>query len=112
MANKADAYVKNGFTAGNINAIRKLPDGSNDLEVPVAPGIEEMVHLPSTEVSLVINAPTGMDTRYCRLNMNSDVDLAISSSRTNSNWTINIIPNDLPPDAPTTLNVEVGPTGE
>ncbi len=112
MANRADAYVKNVFKTGNINVIRKLPDGSSDLEVTVEPGTVEMVHLPSPEVTLFIIAPTAMDIKYCRINMKSDVDLAMSCSRTNSNWAIKIIPNDLPPDAPTTLNVEVGPTGE
>lgn len=111
MANRADAYVKNVLT-GNINVMRKLPDGTIDLEVSVAPGIEEMVPLPSPEISLVVNAPSGMDIKYCRMNVKSDVDLAVACSRTNSNWAMNIIPNDLPPDIPTTLNVEVGTTGQ
>lgn len=111
MANKADAYVRNVLT-DNINVLRKLPDGTIDLNVSVAPGIDEMINLPSPEVSLIVNAPIGMDIKYCRMNVISDVDLALACSRTDSNWAINIIPNDLPPDIPTTLNVEVGTTGQ
>lgn len=111
MADRADAYVKNGLT-DNINVIRKLPDGSNDFEVTVKSAAEEMVPLLSPEVSLVINAPTGIDIKGYPVKIKSDVDLAVTCSRTHSNWAIKIIPNDLPPDSPTTLNVEVSPPGQ
>lgn len=107
MANKADVYVKNVLT-DEINVLRKLPDGSSDLEIAIATGNEDMVHLPGTEVSLLINAPVGMDTKDCPINMVSDVDLSVSCSRTDSNWILQIVPNELPPDAPTTVNVTCG----
>ena len=107
MADRADVFVKN-VLAGNINVIRKLPDGSSDLEVTIANGNEEQIHLASPEVSLLINAPKRVDTKDCPFNVKSDVDLAVSCSRTHSNWTVQIVPNDLPPDSPTTVNVTVG----
>jgi hypothetical protein len=110
MANRADIYVKNGLT-DNINVVRKLPDGSVDLDTTVAAGSEEMLHLPDTDVSLLISSPEGMDTKECPVKVKSGVDLAVTHSRTGSNWVINIVPNDLPSDVPTTVNVDVGESG-
>ncbi len=110
MANRADVYVENVLTDG-INVIRKLPDGSSDLEFAIANGNEEQIHLAAPEVSLLINAPEGVDTKECPFKVKSDVDLAVSCSRTDSNWTVQIVSNDLPPDVPTTVNVRVGEEG-
>jgi len=110
MANRADVYVKNVLT-DNINVIRKLPDGTIDLNTSIANGDEEGVHLAGPEVSLIINAPEGKDIKDCHVKVKSDVDLAVSHSRTDSNWAIKIVPNDLPPDVPTTVNVDVGESG-
>ncbi len=111
MANRADVYVKNKLTGsiqGNINVIRKLPDGSSDLDVTITYGNEEMVHLSTPDVSLLIYAPQGVDTRDCPVKVKSDVDLAVACSRTDSNWTMNIVPNELGPITPTTVNVDLG----
>jgi hypothetical protein len=109
MANRADVYVRNGLPDNvNINVIRKLPDGNNDLETTIANGNEEMVHLPGPEVSLVISAPEGTEIKDYPIKVKSDVDLAVSYSRTDSNWAIKIVPNELPPDVPTTVNVNLG----
>ena len=107
MADRADVYVKNVFT-DSINVIRRLPDGTGDLETVVASGNEEMVHLPETKVSLEINSPVEVDIKDHRIKVKSDVDLAVTHSRTDSNWTLSIVPNDLPADVPTTVNIEVG----
>ncbi len=107
MADKADVYVKNAL-ADDVHVIRKLPDGSSDLDITIANGNEEMVHLPGLEVSLLINAPEGLDTKDCPFKVKSGVDLAVSCSRTDSNWAIKIVPNELPPDVPTTVNVNLG----
>jgi hypothetical protein len=107
MADRADVYVKNTLT-DSINVIRKLPDGSSKPPVTIATGIEEKIYLPSPEVSLVIYAPTGVDTKDCLLKVQSDIDLASAYSRTDSTWTFRIEPNDLPPDAPITVNVTLG----
>ena len=106
MADRADVYVKNVLT-DPINVIRKLPDGTSDLDITIANGNEEMIHLPNPEVSLGINVP-GVETRDCFITKRSDIDMAVSYSRTDSNWTMNIVPNDLPPEVPLTVNITVG----
>jgi hypothetical protein len=108
MANQADVNVKNVFSDKTINVKRKLQDGSIDLEVNIAQNSEEQVQLPSPDVSLIISAPDGMDLCDCLLKAKTDVDLETKHSRTDGNWTFNIIPNQLPPDTPTTMNVTVG----
>jgi len=111
MADRADVYVRNGLTGsiqGDIHVTRKLPDGSSDLDITIANGNEEMIHLPGPEVSLVIDAPEGVDSKDCPFKVKSGVDLAVSCSRTDSNWAIKIVPNELPPDVPTTVNVNLG----
>lgn len=107
MADRADVYIKNVLT-DDIHVIRRLPDGSSDLDVTIATGNEEMVHLPGPEVSLLINAPEGLDTKDCPFKVKSGVDLAVSCSRTDSNWGMNIVPNELPPEVPLTVNITVG----
>lgn len=107
MAEQADVYVKNNFS-GDITVTRKLPDGGSDLEVTIAHGNEEQIYLAGTDVSLIIQAPVGVDTKDHPLGVKSGLDLAVSHSRTDSNWRIRIEPNDLPPEVPTTVNVEAG----
>lgn len=112
MANRADVYVKNVLRENmDIHVIRRLEDGTNDLETAIATENEEMIHLPTPDVSLVINAPLGADTKDCPIYMKSDVDLSVSCSRTDSNWTIKIVPNNLPPEAPTSVTVDIGEKG-
>lgn len=111
MAEQADVYVKNNLT-GDITVVRKLPDGSSDLSITIANGNTEQIYLAGTDVSLVIHAPEGVDTKDHPLGVKSGLDLAVSHSRTDSRWTIQIVPNDLPPEVPTTVNVSAGdPTG-
>jgi hypothetical protein len=110
MADRADFYVRN-VLADDINVIRKLPDGSIDLETDIASGDEEMIPLQGTDVSLIINAPEGMDIKDCPVKVKSDVDLDVSCSRTDSNWNVKIVPNDLPPDTPTSVNMTMGDDG-
>jgi hypothetical protein len=113
MAEQADFWVRNVLkeddVGGDINVIRKLPDGTIDLDTSIAKGGEEQIPIQGPEVSMIINPPLGItDTKDCYVLVNSDIDLEVSCSRTDSNWTINIVPNDLPPCSPTTVNVDVG----
>jgi hypothetical protein len=107
MAEQADVYVKNNLV-GDITVARKLPDGSSDLNITVTNGNTEQVYLAGTNISLVIHAPEGVDTKEYSLGVRSGLDLAVTHSRTGSNWAIKIIPNDLPPEVPTTVNVNIG----
>lgn len=109
MANNADVTIKNVFTSDvTVNVKRCLPGGTVDLEVNIAQNEAEQVQLPSPDVSLVITVPGGMDLRNCLLKVRTDTDVEAVHSRTNGNWTLKIIPNNIPPDAPTTMNVSVG----
>ena len=107
MIEQADFYVNNSFQTA-VQVSRKLPDGSTDLNVGVDPGNTEKVPIQGTDVSLVIEAPGGIDIKECFLRSRAEVDLAVLFSRTDSHWKINIVPNDLEPEAPTTVNVNVG----
>lgn len=107
MAEQADLYLKN-ISMDDINVIRNLPDGSSDLAVTIASGNLEQFYLGGTDVSLNIIAPPGVDTKNYSIKVRADVDVMTVSSRTDSSWTIKIVPNDLPPDTPTTVNVYVG----
>jgi hypothetical protein len=104
---QADFYVNNSFDAA-VQVSRKLADGSTDLNISVDPGDNEKVPIQGTDVSLVIEAPAGIDIKDYILKSKAGVDLAVLVSRTDSHWKINIVPNDLEPEAPTTVNVNVG----
>jgi hypothetical protein len=108
MAEQADVYVKNTFTDKTIDVIRNLAGGGSDPAVTIPGGEQEQFYLGGTDVSLTVKAPTGMDTKECYFHVQSDVDLAVSHSRTDSNWGLRIVPNSLPPDTPTTVNVNLG----
>jgi hypothetical protein len=108
MADQADFYVKNKSAGAAITVSRKLPDGSTDLTTTIPVGSSEKIYLGGTDFSLIINGPTGKDTKSLYLGLKSDVDLDVSCCRTDSIWTIKIKPNSLPPEAPTTVNVTVG----
>lgn len=109
MANKTDVTVKNIFKNNETFQVKRLlPDGNSEFEVKITQGEVKMVSLPSVDVALVIQAPVHMDLRDCPIKVQSDVDMEIRLSRTQANWTFTIIPNELPPDVPTTTNVTVG----
>ena len=107
MAEQTDVYVKNNLN-GDISVFRMLPDGNSDLSITITNGDSEQVYLAGTDVSLVIHAPEGVDIKDYPLGVRTGLDLAVSHSRTDSRWTIQIVPNDLPPEVPTTVNVNVG----
>ncbi len=107
MIEQADVYVKNFFDTA-VQVSRKHPDGSTDLNISVAAGSTEKVLLPGTDESLIIRAPAGIDITGCFIKGKAQVDLAILFSRTDSLWKINIVPNDLDPEVPTTVNVNIG----
>jgi hypothetical protein len=105
---QADFLVKNSFKTAAVQVSRRPADGSTDFSVGIDPGNTERVPVQGTDVSLVIEAPVGFDIKDCFLRSRAEVDLAVLVSRTGSHWKINIVPNDLEPEAPTTVNVNVG----
>lgn len=107
MVNEADVCVKNNLT-GDIRAIRYcLPGGNIDLDISIAPGSDESVHLVRTETYLVIEPPDGDDPADCRFIVSNEELLTWSA--TDGHWTVEIKLNNLPPETPTTANVDVGP---
>lgn len=111
MANKADVNVKNVFNDSvTVNVKCRLQDGTIDKDVDIVQNEAVTVHLPAPGVALLITLPGGMDLCDCFLKVETDVDVNAVHSRTEGNWALSIIPNDLPPDVPTTMNVTVGGT--
>jgi hypothetical protein len=108
MAEQADVFVKNTFPEGSVQVIRYLSDGNSDLEVTIASGGEEKIFLGGTEVHLIINAPGGVETKERLAKIRSDLDLAVSYSPTNSNWKVQIPPNNSLAEVPTTVNISIG----
>ncbi len=110
MAEQADVYVKHALrgVSNDIHVVVKHSDGSSDPEVPIAKGNQERFYLGGTGESLIISAPSGVDTKEHPIIVKADVDVAVVCSRTNSSWTLKIEPNNLPPETPTTVNVNVG----
>jgi hypothetical protein len=107
MADQAYVYVRNNLT-GSINATRMLPDGSTASTTTINNANREKITLLGPEEWVVVTAPAGVDTKNCIISVKSDVDLETLSSRSDSNWTIKIVPNELPPDTPTDVNITLG----
>jgi hypothetical protein len=108
MVEQADVYVKNIISIGSpppdIRVIRKLPDGSSDIDVTITPGDEEKIPLPSTDVKLIANTLDGW-TINGTVTKGDDI---ISCSRNSPDLIIQImVPNSAVPEVPTTVNVEI-----
>jgi hypothetical protein len=110
MIEQADFYVRNNLTNGSINVARKLSNSSTEYETTIAVGTEKRILLQSTDVYMVISAPIQVqDLKTCPIKVRAGVDLSLLVSRTDRCWTLQILPNNLDPEAPTTVNVSVGP---
>lgn len=107
MAEQADVYIRNNFEEA-IHAVRYLGSGASDLEFTIASQDVETVHLYGTDVYLIINAPSGMDIKYGNLTVRTDIELVVSCSRIDSHWKIHLVPNNFPPETPTTVYITLG----
>ena len=106
MAEQADVFVKNNFETEDISVKRILPNGS-DTNTTIGHGNEVKFALLVSEESLIITLPTGEAPEDWPLKVRSSIiDLAVLPS--SGKWNITIIPNSLPPEVPTTVNVGVG----
>ncbi len=109
MANQANVKVRNVFSNQSVvNVKRRLKDGTVDLDEKITGRNEKQIQLPDTDVELVLELSKRTDLRDCLLKVKSDVDLQTLYSRTDGHWLIKIIDNNLPPDSPTTVNIDVG----
>ena len=108
MIYKADVTVRNAWDYV-IDVTRMINQGeTSDLNTTIAPQNQETINLPSLTTSLVISAPGGQETKECPVKVKSDVDLELLYYRSHSRWNLRILPNDLPEDVPTTMNVTIG----
>jgi hypothetical protein len=108
MANQAEVVVRNKFYVGGLQVQRMVKGSPVDYNTTIAIGQNEGIPLQSPDVQLVINTPQGKDGKECFLRLRSSVDMSVTFSRTQSTWTFQIIPNELPADIPTTTNISVG----
>jgi hypothetical protein len=109
MINNAIVTVQNQSKDKTLRVVRKPKANSDaDLDKTLAVNGRESIDLLSTDVELVIHSPGGLDLKKCWIKVYTGVDLDLRHSRTDSAWIFKIIPNDLDPDVPTTVNISVG----
>ena len=109
MADQADVYVKNNLTAP-IGVVRYcLPGGNGDLDISVAGGNEEMIYLVRSQTYMTVKLPSGMHTEDCPFSVSNEELLGWSTM--DNHWTVEIIPNNVPPNSPTTVNIDLGDPG-
>ena len=101
MADQADVYVNNLSNKGEVIVQRNnSPDSS------ICQGdVMGFLAFLKGEI-LTITPPVGVDENSVKYQ--SMIDLDLVCSRTNSNWVVKIKENNLPQDAPTTVNVTIG----
>lgn len=103
---EVDVYVSNNLT-DTIGAVRYcLPGENSDLEVSIVSGNEEMIHLVKEETYLAIEPPNGGSPAGYPFSVSNEELLVWTAM--NDHWKVEIKPNTLPPDTPTSANVEVG----
>ena len=108
MVEQADLYVKNVFPAGDIRAIRKLTDGTTDIDVTIVPGDDEKIPLLEPGVLAVVSPPSGVLIENCWCNVVKG-DEIVTCSRNGSAWEIQImVPNSAVPEVPLDVNIEIG----
>jgi hypothetical protein len=105
MADQADVYIKNLLNDA-IEVTRIFLDSYSDLDITIASGNEEMFYIIRSETYLIIKLPCGVYTADCPFIVSNEE--LLSWSTMDDHWTVEIKPNSLPPDTPTTTNVIVG----
>lgn len=109
MANNTDVTVKNMLMdPATINVTRYPMENVQDVDLRIEKDLSDEINIPDTQTVLKIQAPEGKDLKKCYIRVKSGVDMEIIQSRTDACWTLKIIPNDLPQDAPQSTNVIVG----
>lgn len=109
MADQCDVYVKNNLSE-TIAATRYcLPGENSDLDISIAVGEEEKIYIARTQSYLTITLPNGTNTANCPFSVSNE-DL-LSWTAADDHWTVEIKPNNVPPDTPTTVNIELGDPG-
>ncbi len=106
MTDQANVYVKNNLTVA-IQATRYcLPDHNMDLDISITNGNQEMVYLVKDDTYLIVKLPTGKDTSDCLFAVSNEE--LLSWETMTDRWKVQIKENDLLPESPTTVNVDIG----
>jgi hypothetical protein len=111
MSDQANFHVRNLFRKDDINVIPEMPDGSKGEEVTIPPKDENKLPILDMDAALIIKCPKGKNTNLCFIKVKPDVDLVVSLLRSDTNWTLKIVPNNARNKTPTTVNVDVGEEG-
>ncbi len=111
MIYRADAYVRNNSNLIDTLNVVSMHRYTKMQETTVNHGNVVRIPLSGPEVSLIISAPGDTDTKRCCIMIESDVDLDMVYSRAERNWTIKILPNELAPDMPTSINITISDAG-
>jgi hypothetical protein len=111
MADEADVNVKNNLNVtGPVGVVRYfLPGGNSDLDISIESGNEEMIHLVRTETYLVIEPPSEVNPAECQFIVSNEELLTWETN--NDHWKVEIKPNNLPPETPTTVNIDLNGPG-
>jgi len=109
MADQADVYVKNKLT-DPIGVVRYcLPGGESDLDISIGGGNEEMIYLVRSQTYMTIKLPDGKYTADCPFRVSNEELLGWSTM--DDCWTVEIKPNNVPSNSPTTVNIDLGDPG-
>jgi hypothetical protein len=109
MAEQVNVCVKN-VSGKDINVVRKLADGTTDLEKTIGGGEEDTTLLPEPEVFLVIStpdAPNGYTIQNCGFHVTLNDDVVELSKMDDYHWKVQISDNSRPPEVPTDVNIEI-----
>jgi len=106
MSEQADFYVLNK-SQETIQVKHQL--GENPpFTYNIPPDGDETIIIPDLNSDVTIDMPTFKEDKKSFLKTKTDTALITHTSLANRTWLINIDQNDLPPQAPTTVNVEIG----
>ncbi|MCK4761656.1 MAG: hypothetical protein KAW12_05605 [Candidatus Aminicenantes bacterium] len=115
MIEQANVFIKNKFvecSPKDIQVTLKRADGSDESQTTIASGqTGNPILLKNLMVSLVIKAPDALEEiKRADIQVWSGADMSVVSSSAGEKWkwTLKLLPNDLPPEVPTTVNVTVG----
>lgn len=107
MVEQANVCVKNFLLGKEIQVVRKLADGSQDLNKTIAYGNEDTTLLPEPGVFLLISPVGGVDTGTCPFNVRFN-DHLVSYEALDGHWKVQLTANEDEPEVPTDVNIEIG----
>lgn len=111
MADQADVYVKNNLNVtAPVGVVRYcLPGDNSDLDISIGSGNEEMVYLVRSQTYMTINLPDGVYTADCQFSVSNEE--LLSWETMDGSWAVEIKPNNVSHDSPTTVNIDLNGPG-